>query len=88
MPVSCRGRVRPAAAECGVVAAEVLISIASWYAGLGAAVAALFLAVGLNRIDPAGHGSYLFRVLLVPGLVLLWPIVLLRWLQLERGRHG
>jgi hypothetical protein len=70
------------------VAAEVLISIAGWYAALGAVVAALFLAVGLNRIDPAGHGSYLFRVLLLPGLVLLWPIVLLRWLRLELGQRG
>lgn len=68
--------------------AETLIAIAGWYAAAGAAVGALFLAVGLDRIDPAAHGSWLFRVLLVPGLVLLWPIVLLRWLRLERGRGG
>ncbi|MGF1625692.1 MAG: hypothetical protein ACFCVH_12475 [Alphaproteobacteria bacterium] len=71
-----------------MAAAETLIAIAGWYAVAGAAVACLFLAVGLNRIDPAGHGSYLFRVLLVPGLVLLWPLVLVRWLRLERRRGG
>lgn len=75
-------------ASAGMAAAETLITIATWYAVAGAAVAVLFLAIGLNRIDPAGHGSYLFRVLLVPGLVLLWPIALLRWLQLELGRNG
>lgn len=66
--------------------AETLIAIATWYAYAGLAVAALFILVGLNRIDSAGHGSWLFRVLLVPGLVLLWPLVLVRWLQHERGR--
>ena len=66
--------------------AETLIAIARWYGYAGLAVAVLFILVGLNRIDRAGHGSWLFRVLLVPGLVLLWPLVLVRWLQHERGR--
>lgn len=67
-------------------AAETLISVATWYGYAGLAVAALFLLVGLNRIDPAGHGTWLFRVLLVPGLVLLWPLVLARWFKRERER--
>lgn len=66
-----------------MAAAETILSIATWYGIAGLAVAVLFLGIGLNRIDQAGHGSYLFRVLLVPGLVLIWPIVLLRWARLE-----
>ncbi len=69
-------------------AAETIIAIATWYGIAGAVLAVLFLAVGLNRIDPAGHGSYLFRLLLLPGLVLIWPIVLLRWIALERRKAG
>lgn len=69
-------------------AAETILSIATWYGVAGLVVAVLFLAIGLNRIDAAGHGSYLFRVLLVPGLVLIWPIVLLRWARLELKRAG
>lgn len=54
------------------------------YAALGAAVAVGFLATGLARVDPASRGAYSFRPLLVPGLVLLWPLVLWRWWRLAR----
>ena len=62
------------------------------YAALGAAVALAFLTVGIERVDPAARGAHAFRPLLVPGLVLLWPLVLWRWRRLERelrppGRH-
>lgn len=36
---------------------------------------------GLSRIDQATDQSTLgFRVLVAPGLVLLWPAVLVRWI--------
>ena len=56
------------------------------YSAVGAFVAAAFLLLGLDRVDPAARGAYAFRPLLVPGLVLLWPLVALRWLALARGR--
>ena len=31
--------------------------------------------------DPAARGAYGFRPLLLPGLVLLWPLVVWRWLD-------
>lgn len=57
------------------------------YAALGAAVALVFLAAGIERVDPAARGAYAFRPLLLPGLVLLWPLVLWRWRRLERDRR-
>ena len=33
-----------------------------------------------RRVDPEAAGSYVFRALLVPGLTLLWPLVLARWM--------
>ncbi len=56
------------------------------YGAIGAVVAAAFLLLGLDRVDPAARGAYAFPPLLVPGLVLLWPVVALRWRALERGR--
>jgi hypothetical protein len=49
-------------------------------------VAVLFLVFGIDRIDPSARGTYTFRLALVPGIVLLWPVVSMRWLALERGR--
>jgi hypothetical protein len=49
-------------------------------------LAVAFLLWGIDRIDPAAAGAYAFRPLLFPGIVLLWPVVALRWLTLEWRR--
>jgi hypothetical protein len=60
--------------------ASVIVGIAALYAIAGALVAAAFLAGGgIDRLDPAAKHAYYFRALIFPGVVLLWPIVLLRW---------
>lgn len=58
------------------------------YGLVGLAVALAFLLVGIDRIDAAARGAYAFRPLLLPGAVLLWPLVLGRWAMLERRRRG
>jgi hypothetical protein len=58
------------------------------YAAIGLAVALAFVLVGLDRIDPAARGALAFRPLLLPGATLLWPLVLIRWIVLERRRTG
>lgn len=67
-------------------AATLLYHLAIAYAGVGAVVAFAFILVGLDRIDPAARGAIAFRPLLLPGAVLLWPLVLARWIALERAR--
>ena len=62
------------------------IFTALWaYGGIGALIAVAFLLWGMDRVDPAAAGAYAMRPLLVPGLVLLWPLVLWRWIALSRG---
>ena len=58
--------------------AALLITIAKLYGLAGALLAVAFLAFGLERVDPRAQGAYGFRPLLVPGLVVLWPLALLR----------
>ncbi|MEH6633556.1 MAG: hypothetical protein V7776_22295 [Halopseudomonas aestusnigri] len=52
---------------------------------IGGGVAAVFLIVGIDRIDEDAQDSYIFRPLLVPGILLIWPLVLWRWYILEMG---
>ncbi len=59
--------------------AHVIVLAAEIYAAIGALVAAWFLLVAIDRIDPAARDALAFRPLLIPGLVLLWPLVLLRY---------
>ncbi len=61
-----------------------IVEFAGWWLLIGAAVAVPFLAFGIDRIDANARGSYTFRPLVVPGVLLLWPLVLWRWWALER----
>lgn len=55
------------------------------YLGIGAVVAAAFLVVGIGRIDENARGVWVFRPFLIPGILLIWPLVLVRWAQMERS---
>jgi hypothetical protein len=56
------------------------------YGGAGFVVALAFVLYGIDRIDPAAKGAYAVRPLLMPGLVVLWPLVLARWATLARQK--
>ena len=66
--------------------AETIVQLATLYGLAGLAVALVFLVWGIDRIDPSAQGAHAFRPLLIPGIVLLWPIVVVRWAMLERRR--
>ena len=39
-----------------------------------------FVLVGVGKIDPhAAHGTWGFRLLIIPGTVMLWPLLARRW---------
>lgn len=64
--------------------AKLVLTGALVYTVLGVvfAVFFLFLARGVQRIDPSAAGaSFGFRVLVAPGTVALWPLLLRKWLR-------
>jgi hypothetical protein len=65
-------------------AAQVGLQLAALYGAAGFGVGVAFLVFGLERCTPAARGAYAFRLLLLPGLMLLWPLVLWRWAVLAR----
>lgn len=68
--------------------AELIMTLVRIWGWIGAAVAAVFLAVGIDRIDEDARGAYVFRPLLIPGILLIWPLVLWRWWQIETSSVG
>jgi hypothetical protein len=66
------------------MAAAIIVDCVTAWLAIGIIVGLAFLFLGVGRVDPAAHGSYAFRPLLLPGLVLLWPLVALRWFTLSR----
>ncbi|WP_300035119.1 hypothetical protein [uncultured Roseobacter sp.] len=67
-------------------AEAILMGLRVW-AMIGAVVAAVFLTVGMDRIDEDAQGAYIFRPLLIPGVLVIWPLVLWRWYVYESGRE-
>jgi hypothetical protein len=63
------------------------------YLGLGVLFALPFVLFGVDRIDAVARESrWGFRVMIFPGSVALWPVLMLRWLGAklppeERNAH-
>lgn len=68
--------------------AALLVDLAMAYAGIGLVLGLAFLTFGIERVDPASRGVPAMRPLLLPGIVLLWPLVAWRWWLLERARRA
>ena len=52
------------------------------YLACGLVFAIPFALMGVKQIDPhAAQGSRGFRLLIVPGTMALWPLLLRRWLK-------
>jgi hypothetical protein len=61
------------------VAAALLILLGI-YLGCGFLFAIPFSLAGARKIDPhANHGSWGFRLLIIPGAMAFWPLLLRRW---------
>ncbi|MEL6599340.1 MAG: hypothetical protein AAGK98_09540 [Pseudomonadota bacterium] len=64
---------------------DTLQMIAQAYAAIGAAIGGVFLVWGISQVEPNADGAWSFRPLLIPGMILLWPLVLWRWRVLAVG---
>ena len=65
--------------------AEIFLAGVEFYTLAGLIVAGLFLVAGIGRILPNARDSWIFRLLILPGVVGLWPLVLWRWYGFVRA---
>jgi hypothetical protein len=64
--------------------AGALVWALSLYALVGLIFALPFVMRGAGRIDPVARtGTAGFRILIIPGVIALWPLLMSRWI---RGR--
>jgi hypothetical protein len=69
-------------------AAEWLVYALAAYAAAGIMFAAAFVVWGIRRVDPvAQHSPMGFRLIVMPGVVALWPLMLTRWMGGGRVIH-
>ena len=61
--------------------AVVFLFLLGAYLACGLVFALPFALVGVKKIDAhAAHGSWGFRLLVIPGTIAFWPLLLRRWL--------
>ncbi len=60
--------------------AQLFVGLLSVYALAGIIFAAAFVIVGIGRVDPvAQHAPWGFRLIILPGAAVFWPLLLRRW---------
>jgi hypothetical protein len=58
------------------------LALTAFYLACGLGFALPFVMFGARRIDShAAQGSWGFRLLIIPGAVALWPLLLRRWVK-------
>jgi hypothetical protein len=63
-------------------AVEWFVNLLTAYAASGVLFAIAFVAFGIGRVDAAAeHAPIGFRLLVIPGVAALWPLLLRRWLR-------
>ncbi len=62
-----------------------LIRLSGLYLLLGFLFGLAFVSHGMGKVDPvAKEGTLGFRILILPGVIALWPFLLVRWLGGKR----
>lgn len=65
--------------------AQIVADVAGLYAGTGLVFAGAFVVRGVGRVDPVAAGArWGFRLLIIPGTVALWPVLLGMWWRVPR----
>ena len=69
----------------GVAIAELLINVVRGYAIAGLIFSIPFVIFGIHRVDPTVRGwNVLFRLLILPGLCIFWPLFAVRLVKGKR----
>ena len=56
------------------------------YGAVGVAFATVFVARGIQRVDPVAAGAPVgFRLIVMPGVAALWPLLAVRWVKAAGG---
>ncbi len=60
--------------------ATLVVGLATIYGAIGAVFGVAFILRGVDVVDPMARGAgWGFRVLILPGSTLFWPLLLVRW---------
>ena len=61
---------------------EILLIVTGIYIVFGLLFAILFVIKGVDKVDEGAHGGSIgFRLIIIPGVMAFWPLLLQKWLR-------
>jgi hypothetical protein len=66
----------------------IIFEIVGVYLAIGFVFMIPFIIRGANKIDEGAHGGSVgFRIIIIPGVIIFWPLLLRKWLRANAGEH-
>jgi hypothetical protein len=70
-----------------MIVIEILFVIMGVYVLIGLLFAILFVIKGVDKIDEGAHGGSIgFRLIIIPGVMAFWPLLLKKWVQASKHK--
>ena len=58
------------------------------YLALGFIFSIAFITKGVDKLDEGANGASLgFRLIIIPGTMIFWPLLLRKWLNSSKANH-
>jgi len=71
-----------------MIAVKIALMLGFVYLVMGVVFAVFFLSRGIKKVDTAAHGSGPgFRMIIFPGTVALWPVLIKKWMNVKTISH-
>jgi hypothetical protein len=64
---------------------KILLDLTTVYLAAGFLFAIIFVVKGIIKVDEMTRGSsWIFRVIIIPGTAVFWPLLLKRWISASK----
>jgi hypothetical protein len=66
-----------------------ILLIAGIYLLCGLSFAIPFVIKGVSKVDESAHGGSMgFRIIIIPGAIVFWPVLLRKWIRaIKQPKH-
>lgn len=67
----------------------ILLMIIVAYLICGFVFAVFFISKGIYKVDEGAHGGSIgFRIIIIPGIIVFWPVLLKKWIAVSKQKHN
>jgi hypothetical protein len=66
---------------------NIILIVAAIYLAIGFLFAIPFVIKGIHKVDEGAHGGSIgFRIIIIPGTMVFWPLLLKKWLKAAKQK--